>query len=59
MTKQENKKANQVVRDMKECFRSFNLPVNQNKSIQDNPMNVVFTSQISNDRVCAGVAVTI
>ena len=58
MTKKENKKGNQVVRDMKECFRSFNLPVNQNKSIQDNPMNVAFTSQICNDHVCAFVAVT-
>lgn len=57
MSKKENKKSNQVVRDMKECFRSFNLPVNQNKSIQDNPRNVVFTSQICNDRVCADVSV--
>ena len=58
MSKKENKKGNQVVRDMKECFRSFHLPVNKLKAIQDNPMNVAFTSQICNDHVCAGVAVT-
>jgi hypothetical protein len=58
MTRKENKKGNQVVRDMKECFRSFHLPVNQLKAIQDNSMNVAFTSQICNDHVCAGVAVT-
>lgn len=58
MTKKENRIGNQVVRDMKECFRSFNLPVNKLKAIQDNPMNVAFTSQICNDHVCAGVAVT-
>ena len=56
MSKKDKKKGNQVVRDMKECFRSFDLPVNQDKSIKDNPMNVAFTSQICNDHVCAGVA---
>jgi hypothetical protein len=56
MTKKENKRGNQVVRDMKECFRSFHLPVYKNKHVKD--IDLAFTSQICNDHVCADAAVT-
>ena len=56
MSKKENKKSNQVVKDMKECFRSFNLPVDKNK--HDKESKIAFTSEICNDHVCAGVVVT-
>ncbi len=52
----EKKKGKQVVRDMKNCFRSFKLPVSQLKAFQDSPTNVVFPSEICNDHVCAGAA---
>ncbi len=58
MSKKKNKQGNKVVRDLKECFRSFNLPVNKLKGNHDDPMNVVFTSQLCNDQACAFVAVT-
>ena len=54
----EKKKNKRIVRDMKECFRSFHLPVNDIKSPHGDEMNVVFGSQLCNDHVCAGVVVT-
>jgi len=54
MIKKENKNNIQVVKDMKECFRSFHLPINKNDGGKD--FSVVFTSQICNDHVCAFVA---
>lgn len=50
------KKKNHVVRDMKECFRSFHLPVKDDQRGKDR--HLAFTSQICNDQVCAMVAVT-
>jgi len=47
---------NQVVMDMEECFRSFDLPVYKNKNTNDN--DLAFTSQICNDHVCADVFAT-
>jgi hypothetical protein len=58
MSKRTAKKSNRIVRDMEECFRSFHLPVDKNKLIQGNPMNVAFISQLCNDRVCAAILVT-
>ena len=55
MTKKENKKGNQVVREMKECFRSFHLPVKKNKDVESSEL--AFTSQLYNDHVCAEVSV--
>ena len=43
---------------MKDCFRSFHLPVNDIKSPHADRMNVAFGSQICNDHTCAGVVVT-
>lgn len=54
MTSKINKKRNSVVREMKECFRSFQLPVNKDRSDAD--FNIVFTSEICNDHVCATIA---
>ena len=56
MSNSKNKKSNQIVRDMKECFRSFQLPVAKNKNHKD--INLAFTSQICNDHVCATVFAT-
>jgi hypothetical protein len=57
MSNIKNKKKKRIVRDMKECFRSLHLPIDENISVQGNPMNVEFTSQLCNDHVCAAVAV--
>jgi hypothetical protein len=56
MTNKINKKSNNVVREMKECFRFFHLPVNK-KNKSDEDFNIVFTSEICNDHVCAVVGV--
>jgi hypothetical protein len=54
MTSKTNKKRNNVVREMKECFLSFQLPVNKDRS--EAGFNIVFTSEICNDHVCATIA---
>ena len=56
MSKRETKRSNQIVRDMKECFRSFHLPVDKSKKGKN--VELAFTSQICNDHVCAAVIVT-
>lgn len=53
MSKQK-KNRNKVVKDMKECFRAFHLPVN--KSSEGKDIRLVFNSHICNDHVCADVA---
>jgi len=57
MKSTERKKNKRIVKHMKECFRSFHLPVDERKLIQGNSRNVVFTSQLCNDHVCAIVVV--
>ena len=57
MTITEKKKNKRIVRDMKECFRSFHLPVQDIKSPHADQMNVLFGSQLCNDHVCAIVVV--
>lgn len=56
MSKKVNKKSNKVVREMRECFQDLHLPVNKNNIDKD--FNIVFTSEICNDHVCAVVAAT-
>jgi hypothetical protein len=56
MSNKINKKNNKVVREMKECFQSFQLPVYKNKNHKD--IDLAFTSQICNDHVCATVFAT-
>jgi len=50
------KKSNKVVKDMKECFRAFDLPIYE--GIGEKPAHLALVSQICNDRVCASVIVT-
>ncbi len=49
-----NKQSNQVVKDMKECFRSFYLPINDNISLGKQS----FLSQFRTDLLCANINVT-
>ena len=58
MNRAEKKKNKRIVRDMKESFQSFHLPVQDIKSPHADEMNVVFGSQLCNDHVCAAVIVT-
>jgi hypothetical protein len=58
MNRTEKKQKKRIVKDMKECFRSFHLSVNDIKSPHADEMNAVFSSQLCNDNVCAVVGVT-
>lgn len=55
MSKQK-KNRNKVVKDMKECFRAFDLPIYE--GIGEKPAHLALISKICNDRVCASVIVT-
>ena len=54
MSKKKNKQSNQVVKDMKECFRSFHLPVDDDISLGKQS----FLSQFRTDLLCANIDVT-
>ncbi len=51
MSKYSPNKRNQIIRDAKQCFQSLDLPINNNEFDKDS--EIVFTSQICNDHVCA------
>jgi hypothetical protein len=55
-TEMKKNKNKQIVRDMKECFRSLHLPVYKNRQVYGREL--VFVSKIRNDHVCAAVHVT-
>ena len=49
-------KDNKIVSDMKECVRSFDLPINEFKPVKGS--NIVFTSQARNDHFYSDIGVT-
>ncbi len=51
MSKKKNKQSNQVVKDMKKCFRSFHLPVDDDISLGKQS----FLSQFRTDLLCANI----
>ena len=57
MKNKENKRANRVIKDMKECFQSFHLPVKEAQSETNYPFRCDFLVEIDNDNVVATIMV--
>lgn len=57
MKNKDVKRANRIVRDMKECVRSFSLPITESQPGGDYAFSCDFLSEIRNENVCATLMV--